>query len=948
MRSVNIIFFFLLILAVFMFSTVSEAFNLQDIWKSYYSDSGLPSRVISTIIVDSGGLVWIGTTVGWFDQPGGGIAKFDGESWTIYNTENSDISEDEIAEITDDRDGLLWIAPLHGNLMSYDGNVWETYFEDITEIRDIVVDSTNRKWLGTGTQGLYTFDGAVLLSYTAENSGLLDNGMKELAVDVDNTVWIAYEGGYGVSHFDGAAWTHYTSVDGLADDEVNTIAIEENGTKWFGTNRGVTSFDGSEWRTFTTEDGLMNDTVVSSAIDSSGVKWFGMLGGVSSFDGARWWNYSEENSEIQHGTVIKKIAVDSNNMKWIVDGSAIVYRFDNSSAPFIVVTAPNGDEVWEMNTNYYITWKYLEVDTVRIEYSIDNGLTWRTLSSEFDASKQEIWWSHNTPSAETLIRITDTGNPAVCDTSDTVFSILEGPFIILDSPRGGEAMEAGTYRGLLWRASSAITQVRLEFSGDGGETWSTIATGVDAQKGFYAWQVPDIVSSDCLVRVTSESSTESSATSESVFSITPSRFSWTKVVDSIPVQCLTAVGEDIWYGVEDGLYRMNRYTGAIVKKYTMGYGLVGNDVRMMEVDRHGVLWVYAIFEQVVNHWGLSRFNGDSWTNYTIENGLIDRRIVDMIFDNENNLYVAGYRPGDNIRGFLQRFDGSNWESIIAGDKEGDRTISALAVDDDNNVWMGIHGFQDAYEHWKLYGGLKKFDGRNFQVWHGLDGVPRGDVRTMTCDHEGILWATAGDLYENNIWCFDKNTWTVYLPEDVGFEFNTHTDSTPIIFVDRHNVKWFGMKSGLIRFDGTVWSCYIPPEEWGEGSCITDLKADVDGVLLVGTNTGVYRFDDGVFTGIEHSESIPEDFRILSNYPNPFNPSTTIFFTLPSSGFTNLTIYNIMGQKVRELIAGTMRAGSHSITWDGTDYNGNDLAAGLYLSRLESGSMVLTGKMVLLK
>ena len=65
----------------------------------------------------------------------------------------------------------------------------------------------------------------------------------------------------GVSEFNGTTWTNYTAEDGLADNGVNSIAIDAQGNKWFGTSAGVSKFDGTTWTTYTTADGLEDNNV---------------------------------------------------------------------------------------------------------------------------------------------------------------------------------------------------------------------------------------------------------------------------------------------------------------------------------------------------------------------------------------------------------------------------------------------------------------------------------------------------------------------------------------------------------------------------------------------------------------------------------------------------------------------------------------------------------------
>ncbi|MDD4232210.1 MAG: FlgD immunoglobulin-like domain containing protein, partial [Candidatus Cloacimonetes bacterium] len=89
-------------------------------------------------------------------------------------------------------------------------------------------------------------------------------------------------------------------------------------------------------------------------------------------------------------------------------------------------------------------------------------------------------------------------------------------------------------------------------------------------------------------------------------------------------------------------------------------------------------------------------------------------------------------------------------------------------------------------------------------------------------------------------------------------------------------------------------------------------------------------------------------RLKQNYPNPFNPNTTIAFELARAQNVSLDIFNVKGQKVRNLRSGFMAAGNHSIAWDATDDFGKALASGLYFYRLQSNQSTFTRKMLLMK
>ncbi len=95
-------------------------------------------------------------------------------------------------------------------------------------------------------------------------------------------------------------------------------------------------------------------------------------------------------------------------------------------------------------------------------------------------------------------------------------------------------------------------------------------------------------------------------------------------------------------------------------------------------------------------------------------------------------------------------------------------------------------------------------------------------------------------------------------------------------------------------------------------------------------------------------SAPTPFAVTGNHPNPFNPSTTIEYALPSAGKASLAVYSITGQKVRELVSGTLPAGKHSAVWDGRDDRGTAVSSGVYISHLRMGDKVASGRMMLVK
>lgn len=140
-----------------------------------------------------------------------------------------------------------------------------------------------------------------------------------------------------------------------------------------------------------------------------------------------------------------------------------------------------------------------------------------------------------------------------------------------------------------------------------------------------------------------------------------------------------------------------------------------------------------------------------------------------------------------------------------------------------------------------------------------------------------------------------------------------------------------------------------------GSPAIDAGVDV-GLPFTGAapDIGAYEFNDTP-TSIDDMAINPDEFTLHQNYPNPFNPETTIVYEVPErASHITLTVYDIMGRKVRTLVSGNKNAGRYSIQWNGVDHRGEQVASGVYYYKLqafsESDSPIVnvTRRMVLLR
>jgi len=312
----------------------------------------------------------------------------------------------------------------------------------------------------------------------------------------------------------------------------------------------------------------------------------------------------------------------------------------------------------------------------------------------------------------------------------------------------------------------------------------------------------------------------------------------------------------------------------------------------------------------------------TWTTYREGDGLAENSVYSI---------AAGFY---NVKWFgteqgVTSFDGTTWTTYTTVDGLADNWIWSVAVTSYNVKWFGTKQ------------GVTSFDGTTWTTYTTEDGLADNSVFSMAVDYDDVKWFGTFDFEKDGkgVTSFDGTTWTTYS----GYKF----EGIYAIAVGFANVKWFGTYYGVRSFDGTTWTTYSMADGLAD-DYVHAIAVDHDNVKWFGTHSGgVSSFNERTDIA-EYSHDIPSFLYIRGNFPNPFNASTTISFTLPASGFTQLVIYNIAGQKVRELLSETMTAGLHNVMWDGRNDSGNIVSSGIYFSRLSCGKLVTHERMVLMK
>jgi len=351
--------------------------------------------------------------------------------------------------------------------------------------------------------------------------------------------------------------------------------------------------------------------------------------------------------------------------------------------------------------------------------------------------------------------------------------------------------------------------------------------------------------------------------------------------------------------------------------------------------------------------------------------------LSMEIDSDENIYICGETEGGGIpttsRTYDNSFDGSpdifitkfnnSLTDIIASTYFGsvaEEEALALRIDYEGNVILAGYTFSPSFP---ITNGvlqaefkgvrdafLAKFNPELTILMAStmLGGNNQDICRDMQLDSEGNIYITG-------------NTGSLNFPTTNG-AFSTT------------------LKPGNNNFDGflsvisndlstLIYSSYYGGTGYDESSCITidnenniyisgftssiDLPVD-NNSFSSGYNGGdsdcfVARLSKKI-SGVERDEegSTLVGFKLMNNYPNPFNPATTINFALPERQQVVLSVHNISGELIKILANGILESGTRSITWDGKNMLGNDVSSGMYLYSLNSTGKSITKKMILLR
>jgi hypothetical protein len=274
-----------------------------------------------------------------------------------------------------------------------------------------------------------------------------------------------------------------------------------------------------------------------------------------------------------------------------------------------------------------------------------------------------------------------------------------------------------------------------------------------------------------------------------------------------------------------------------------------------------------------------------------------------------------------------------FESIDAG-WYSSPALGDLDLDGDLDLFIGN---SDGLNLYLNQGSAREF---SFQLWttyvDSLGWTQRHAPAFCDFDSDGDLDLFVGE--SGGGLCHYRNLILNSIHGNVTDGTDPLTGEMIILSGDR-NDSTFTDSTGSYRFPGLPLGNYCVFRDPGSDRyCFSPLESDTFGV----------DFWDATSVGQSGEPEWPPPAQLHPNYPNPFNPLTNITYSLPSNQRVRLTIYNLKGERVKNLLDAVQDRGSQTVTWDGTDFLGRKAASGVYFCRLDTdlGSQVI--RMVLLK
>ena len=392
---------------------------------TYSSRNGLPNDEIWALRGTSDGSLWIGTRKG--------ISRFKNGRFTTY-TKAEGLSADWVHSICEDRDGSLWIGT-EGGLDHLKDGVFSHFSTRAgllhPEVQSVQVDRQGIVYVGTRGGGLSRLQGGRFTNYTSKN-GLSDNQVLALFEDREGNLWIGTRGG-GLNCLQTSSVLAYSEAEGLPEGSIWSVAADRNGALWIGSEQGgIFRRSNGQIKQFTERDGLLSDEINAVIAAKDGDIWVGSDAGLNRLSGDRV--FSLPASPKAPISQVRALYISRDGSLWVGTMGNGVTRYQNGQ--FTHYTKQNGlSDDWvrfifedHLGAMWFGTNRGLVhlQDGQCITWGADSGLLQESINALYEDKEGVLWIG---TSGGGLVRLAQQKIIAVTTQqglfNDSVYSILE-------------------------------------------------------------------------------------------------------------------------------------------------------------------------------------------------------------------------------------------------------------------------------------------------------------------------------------------------------------------------------------------------------------------------------------------------------------------------------------------------------------------------------------------
>lgn len=698
-------------------------------------------------------------------------------------------------------------------------------------------------------------------------------------VEQGNYIWAATDIGLLKMNKNDGSFTLYDKTYGLPSNNVSVIAINKNGDVWFG---------------------------LSNVFSGEGY-------GLVKFDGKNFTLYNSSNSKLPMNCV-SALCFDMQGNLWIACSFELAHTY---------LVKYDGKD-W---TIYDSQNSPLPQDRVIKSLAIDKSKLWIGSNSGLFSFDGNSWLEYSTPvkiinsvfvnsknnkwigmfygiakydnSTWTILSEKDSASPLYYNSVQTVFIDKDG------------ILWAGTYKGL----------VKYDFN-----TWSLYST---SNSGLPGNQVQAIISDN-------EDNKWIGSFESSKFCLSKfNGLNWqnyktwkgdlrTNIINYIDIKksnilCIGAISglQTIdgnnweWFTWQDSLLSQNKF-----------YSFVSSTSDNLGNEWYALRGDWPIGHDPIS--GILKYEGGNWTKYDPKNSNLPVcQINNIKYSVSDCLLWAATSIG------VIKYNGTNWKVIDTVQKIFPKPYISTMLVDKNIKWFG-----------SIYYGLLRYDNFSWKLYNtGNSGLPDNNVRSLYLDDKGILWiCTANGLAK-----FDGEKWEVYNTGNSGLPGNYIN----CFMKEKNNTWWIGtLGGGAAEFDGINWNIYNTDNSPLLSNSISCIAEDGQGNIWIasdGKGISIYNRSGLFAVKPESKESVPIKLELLQNFPNPFNPTTTIRYNVSVAGFVSIKVFDVLGRETATLVNEEKTPGTYKI-----NFNANNLSSGVYFYRMQAGSFIQTRKMLLLR